>query len=323
MYKYIYGPVPSRRLGISLGIDILPHKVCNFNCLYCECGKTPGLVNERAQYYPPDEILAEIRDFMEKNPAPDFVTFSGSGEPTLHSGLGYMLKSLKDEFPFLKIAVITNSSLLYLKEVRDELLTADRVLPSLDAAAEEAYIKIDRPHPGIKIYDIIEGLSEFSRDFKKTGLSKQLWLEIFIIDGINSDDYNIGKLFEAILKIKPDRVQLNTLDRPGSEEWVKPATIEVLETVKRKLKLENVEIIKRFKRREDLRAYRRDVENAIIDTLRRRPSTLEDLAIVLSIGEDEISKYLDILTFDKKIIAEIINRPGERGVFFKFISGAG
>ncbi len=317
MYKYVYGPVPSRRLGISLGIDILPHKVCNFNCVYCECGKSMKLIAERSEYYPTKDILAEIKNFIEKNPAPDFITFSGSGEPTLHSGLGFMLKSIKQDFPLIKIAVITNSSLLNNKEVRDEIICADLVLPSLDAASEEAYIKIDRPHPAIKISDVIEGISEFSKEFKKSSPLKKLWLEVFIIDGINTDDYNIGKLHEAILKINPDKVQLNTLDRPGAEEWVKPAAGEVLETVKAKLEFNNVEIIKRFKNRAEVKAYRNDIENAIIDTLKRRPSTREDLSAVLSIGEDEILKYLDILTYDKVVKEEVVNSPGERGVFYK------
>ncbi len=317
MYRYIYGPVPSRRLGISLGVDILPRKVCNFNCVYCECGKTMKLVTERTEYYPSDKILSEIRDFLGQNPAPDFITFSGSGEPTLHSGLGFMLGSLKKEFPSIKIAVITNSSLLNLKEVRDDLLHADVVLPSLDAASEEAYIKIDRPHPLIKLSNVIEGIAEFSRVFKLSGLLKALWLEVFIVDGINTDDYNIAKLRRAILKIKPDKIQLNTLDRPGAEEWVKPADSDIMENTKIKLNLKGIEIIKKFRKREELKTYRKDIESAIVDTLRRRPSTIEDLSMVISIGEEEILKYMDILTYDKLIKAEFINSLGERGIFYK------
>ncbi|MGA2141045.1 MAG: radical SAM protein [Brevinematales bacterium] len=317
MYKYVYGPIPSRRLGISLGIDILPRKVCNFNCVYCECGKTMRLITERAEYHPADAVLAEIRDFMAKNPPPDFLSFSGSGEPTLNSGLGRMLRELKKDFPETKIAVFTNSSLMNVRDVRQELLFSDVVLPSLDAASEEAYIKIDRPHPDIKIGDIISGLEEFTREFKESGPRKAIWLEIFIIDGINTDDYNIRKLREAVLRINPDRVQLNTLDRPGVENWVKPAPGEVLEAVKLKLNLKNVEIIKKFKNREEFKAYRKDAEDTIIDTLRRRPSTLEDLSIILSIGEEEVSGYLDILIHNQIVKAEIFNIPGERGVFYK------
>jgi wyosine [tRNA(Phe)-imidazoG37] synthetase (radical SAM superfamily) len=228
-----------------------------------------------------------------------------------------MLRELKKDFPETKIAVFTNSSLMNVRDVRQELLFSDVVLPSLDAASEEAYIKIDRPHPDIKIGDIISGLEEFTREFKESGPRKAIWLEIFIIDGINTDDYNIRKLREAVLRINPDRVQLNTLDRPGVENWVKPAPGEVLEAVKLKLNLKNVEIIKKFKNREEFKAYRKDAEDTIIDTLRRRPSTLEDLSIILSIGEEEVSGYLDILIHNQIVKAEIFNIPGERGVFYK------
>ncbi len=317
MYKYVYGPVPSRRLGISLGIDILPHKICNYNCLYCECGKSIKLVNKREEYYPEDEIIEEIRDYLKNNPHPDYITFSGSGEPTLHSGLGRILKSLKKESGNVKIAVITNGSLMNMKEVRDELMAADLVLPSLDSADEKTYIKIDRPHPEVKLETMIKGMAEFSREFREKGPGKEVWLEVFIIDDINTDDYNITKFREAFLYIKPDRIQLNTLDRPGAEEWVKPASFEVLEKVREKLNLGNVEIIKKYERRSDLPIYRKDVEEAVIDILKRRPSTLEDLSEILNIQGDDIIKYLEILSYDRIIRTVIMKTEGGRGIFYK------
>jgi wyosine [tRNA(Phe)-imidazoG37] synthetase (radical SAM superfamily) len=316
MYKYIYGPVPSRRLGISLGIDILPRKICNFNCLYCECGKSFRLVNTRAEYCPSDSIIEEIRDYLKNNPRPDYITFSGSGEPTLHSGLGFILRTLKEEYSNVKIAIITNGSLMKEKKVREELMNADVVLPSLDSADEKTYIKIDRPHPAIKLKQVIDGMAEFSRELKEGGMNKKLWLEVFIIDDINTDDYNITKFREAFLLIKPDRIQLNTLDRPGAEEWVKKASFDVLERVKEKLNLENVEIIKKYEKRADLKAYRSDIESAIVDTLKRRPSTAEDLSEVLKLNREELLKYLEILSFDRIIKIRIMGVKEERGIFY-------
>ncbi len=320
MYKYIYGPVPSRRLGISLGVDLVPLKVCNFNCIYCECGKSTRLTIERKEYYPVQDIIKEIRDFLSKNPSPDYISFSGSGEPTLHSALGLILRTLKNEFPYLRLAVLTNGSLLFLEEVRQDLFAADVVLPSLDAATEEAFIRIDRPHPDVKVSAVIEGLIKFSREFKKIKSGNELWLEVFIIDGINSDDYNIRKLKEAVLKIKPDKIQLNTLDRPGTEAWVKPAPHEVLERVKKKLNLANVEIISKYKYRSDLKAYSKDIEGIILQTLIRRPSTVEDLTEILGEPVTEVRKYVDILLYEKKIKAEIISDLKHRGIFYKVLN---
>lgn len=317
MYKYIYGPVPSRRLGISLGVDLVPIKVCSFNCIYCECGKSTQLTIERKEYNPIEYILNEIRDFLKQNPPPEFITLSGSGEPTLHSKIGYLISTLKMEYPSLKIAVLTNGCLFYLKEVRNELMKADIVLPSLDAATEKAYITIDRPHPQLSLSRLIDGISQFTKEFKLKNNKKQVWLEVFIIEGINSDDENIMKLREACLKIKPDRIQLNTLDRPGTENWVKPASNNTLENVRDKLSLPNIEIISRFKHREEMKAFRKDVEDTILETVSRRPSTIDDLSETLGIPFQEVRKYIDILEYDKKIQAEIYSGNIERGIFYK------
>ena len=317
MYRYIYGPVPSRRLGISLGIDLVPNKVCTFNCVYCECGRSTKLTLERKEYNPIQEILREIRDFLSNNPMPDFLSLSGSGEPTLHSKIGYLINQIKTEFPPAKIAVLTNGSLLFKKDVRDDLLNADIILPSLDAADDKAYKLIDRPHPKLDLNSIIKGIAESTGELKAKDRAKQVWLEIFIVEGINTDNKNIDKLRGAILLIKPDKIQLNTLDRPGTEEWVKPASTGVLESIKDMLDLPDVEIISRYKQRKEIKAYRQDIENAILDTVERRPSTLQDLALILGQPIPVVEKYIDILEFDGKINSEVSMKDSGRGIFYK------
>ncbi len=321
MYKHIYGPVPSRRLGISLGIDLVPLKVCSYNCVYCECGKSGNLLIDRKEYIPSDEILDEIRDFLKNNPMPDYLTLSGSGEPTLHSGIGYIINSIKKDFPDSHIAVITNGCFLYRKDVRDELMEADIILPSLDAAMQKAFIQIDRPHPGLSLPDIIEGIKQFTKEFKSLGNQKQIWLEIFIIEGMNTDEENIRALRDACLRINPDKIQLNTLDRPGAESWVTPASNETLEMFSIKLDIKNVEIITRFKERKEIRSYSNNLENLILDTLKRRPLTLQDLSIITGQNPNEISKYIDILENEKKIAGEIHSGDTDRGIFYKIQSG--
>ncbi len=318
MYRTIYGPVPSRRLGISLGVDIIPYKICSFNCIYCECGKNTELTIERKDYVPVEIVLEEIDDYLIKNPPPDFITISGSGEPTLHLKIGILLDELKKKYPAVKIAVLTNSSILYLPDVRKDLYSADLILPSLDAASEKAFKHINRPFHSLKIEKIIEGISLLNREMKSISNKKKMWLEIFIVEGINTDEKNISLLKEACLIINPDKIQLNTLDRPGTEEWVKPASKETLERVKRELGLPDVEIISKFKHRDEIKHYRKDIESTILEVIERRPSKAEDLSEVLGIAEDEIMKYIDILQHENLIAPKVVHKNGSNFIFYCF-----
>ena len=180
MYKHIFGPVPSRRLGMSLGIDLVPHKVCSLNCIYCECGRTTDLTLERKEYIPFDEVITELKDYMNNNSVPDYITFSGSGEPTLNSRIGDIIEYIKGNYSDIKVAVLTNGTLFPDKKVRDELLKADLVLPSFDAASELAFKKINRPNSSINLDEYLNSLVEFKKEFKGT-----IWLEILIIPGYN------------------------------------------------------------------------------------------------------------------------------------------
>lgn len=308
MYKHLFGPVPSRRLGMSLGVDLVPHKVCTLNCVYCECGATTNLTTERQEYVSFKEIVNELKDYFKDNEKPDYITFSGAGEPTLNIHIGKVIDFLKQSNPDIPIAVLTNGSLLNDKKVRSELLKADLVLPSLDAANNKTFKKIDRPSKNLKIEDYIEGLIKFSQEF--TG---KIWLEIMILPKFNDDLENLNLLKEAILKINPEKVQLNTLDRPGTIENIRAATRLELQNIIDLWKLDNVEIIAASAKRKDKKSFRKDIENAILETISRRPCTLEDLENILGLHVNEINKYLDVLEGDNKI--KIVRQ--DRGLFYQ------
>ena len=308
MYECLFGPVPSRRLGISLGVDLVPMKVCSLNCIYCECGRTTNLTLERREYVPLQTVREELSDFFSHNPGPDYVTFSGSGEPSLHSGIGEVLKFIKSLNLNIPIAVLTNGTLLFRQDVRDDILNAELVLPSLDAATDEVFRKINRPHHGLRIGDIIEGLADFRRQY-----SGEMWLEVFIIPGLNDSERELAALKSAIERIRPDRIQLNTLDRPGTVAGIRAATAAELQSILDFWRLENAEIIAGAEERKQVQAYRRDVESTILGTIARRPCTLEDLTKILGLHRNEVNKYLDVLEAGEKI--EAVRQ--ERGLFYQ------
>ncbi len=307
MYKYLFGPVPSRRLGMSLGVDLVPHKVCSLNCVYCECGRTTKLTSERKEYIPYDGVAEELADYFKNNPYPDYITFSGSGEPTLNSRIGDVLHFIKTHSN-VPVAVLTNGTLFYDKEVRKELLDADVVLPSLDAAEERAFRKVNRPWHKLNIPEYIQGLVDFRNEYKG-----KIWLEVLIIPGLNDNEENLAALREAFLKIRPDEIQLNTLDRPGAVENIRAATRKELQHIVDYWNLPQVKIIAAAPDRKKIVSYRDDTESAILETIKRRPCTLEDLHKILGLHINEINKYLDVLEDEKKIKSV----REKRGVFYK------
>ncbi|OPY38384.1 MAG: molybdenum cofactor biosynthesis protein A [Methanoregula sp. PtaU1.Bin051] len=226
-YAHLFGPVRSRRLKRSLGIDLVPSGICTFNCVYCECGTTADITAGRRDFFPVQEVLSELEDYLSRSPPVDFVTFSGSGEPTLSLSIGTVIRFLKDRFPAYRVAVLTNGSLLDNPGVRRDLLSADVVLPTVSSINEETFRKIHRPAPGISLHNILEGLVRFRKEY--TG---EIWLEVFIVPGLNTSDAELSGLRKIIFEIRPDRVQLNTLDRPGTEDWVRPASAAELDRVK-------------------------------------------------------------------------------------------
>jgi wyosine [tRNA(Phe)-imidazoG37] synthetase (radical SAM superfamily) len=308
MYKHLFGPVPSRRLKMSLGVDLVPHKVCSLNCVYCECGKTTLLTMERKEYVPIQEVLNELDHFLQNNQPPDYITFSGSGEPLLHSGTGQIINYIKDKYPLIPLAVLTNGTLLSDKQVSSEILRADVVLPSLDAATEKSFVKINRPSKLIDLKEYIKGLADFRKEYKG-----KIWLEIFVLPGYNDDDENLAELKKAVKRIKPDLVQLNTLDRPGVIKNLKPASYEQLNKITKSWNLKNVEIISSVSERKKVGSFRKDTEAVILETIMRRPCTVSDLSEILGLHENEINKYLSTLENDKKITRTDL----PRGTFYR------
>ncbi len=308
MYSYLFGPVPSRRLGMSLGVDLVPHKVCSLNCVYCECGPTTDLTVERKEYVPYDRVTAELKDFMRENPQPDYITFSGSGEPLLNSRVGDVLRFIKSNWSDMPVAVLTNGTLLDHREVREEILPADLVLPSLDAASGKVFRKINRPCKSLEIDRCIDGLARFREEYRG-----RIWLEVFIIPGYNDSKDELNLLREAFRRIKPDLVQLNTLDRPGAVAGLKPAGRKKLEEIAELWNMDNVEIIASASSRKEKKSYRPDVESAILGTISRRPCTVDDLSDILGLHMNEVNKYLDVLEEEGKI--ESVRES--RGVFYR------
>ncbi len=222
--KYVFGPVPSRRLGQSLGIDPLPLKTCNWNCVYCQLGRSLPLTNQRREYFPRKEIITEVEQALKAH-APgdiDWVTFVGSGETTLHASLGWLIRQVK-ELTHLPVAVITNGSLLYLPEIRRELSAADAVLPSLDAGNARLYRKINRPHPEMSFKRLTEGLAAFRNEYQG-----KLWVEVMLVRGLNDTEEALHEIAAALDPIRPDEVHILQPDRPPVEPWVQPPDEEGL-----------------------------------------------------------------------------------------------
>jgi len=308
MYNHLFGPVPSRRLGISLGLDLVPMKTCTLNCIYCECGRTTHLTLNRREYVPFDEVKKELFHFLSHNPRPDYITFSGSGEPTLNSTIGDVIHFIKTQTFNIPVAVLTNGTLLFQRKVRDDIKDATVVIPSLDAVTKKTFAKIVRPDPKLNIDAIISGLIQFRKEY-----SGQIWLEIFIVPGINDTKEELTAIKGAIAKIRPDTVQLNTLDRPGTVQDIRSATRKELESILDFWQLDYAEIIAKPPERKELLSYRKDAESAILETIARRPCTLQDLTELLGLHAAEVNKYLDVLEADNKI--KVVNQ--KRGFFYQ------
>jgi len=238
--RYIYGPLNSRRLGLSLGLSLTPQKTCNLDCLYCQLGKTVRRVDERCEYISIEDILGELKSWLDNNPEEvkelNYITLSGAGEPTLNSGLGKLIGAVK-KLSKAKIAVITNSTLLPDARLRADLAAADLIVPSLDAATVDVFDRINRPDPKIDLNKVIEGLVDLKKEFHG-----KIWLEVMLVAGINDDIGHIRKLKEAIDRINPDKIQLNSPVRTTAEPGILPVAKEKLEQI-REMFGSNCEII--------------------------------------------------------------------------------
>ena len=289
----VYGPVPSRRLGFSLGIDIIPAKTCSLDCIYCQLGSTTKKTLQRKEYISWKKVLSQIKDVLTSGLRIDYITFSGSGEPTLNSALGKLITEIK-KITSIPVAVLTNSSLLSRKSVREALMKADVVIPSLDAATQEIFNHINRPHPSLKAKKVIAGLKKLRQEFEGS-----IWLEVMLVKSINDSPSHIQKLKEVIEEIKPDKIQLNTVVRPPSEEFALPLSLKELEKIRDALGA-NCEIIAEFRKKKQT-PLEENLESAILSMIRRRPVTLSDISTSLGRNKNEILKYLNLLLREGKI----------------------
>ncbi len=283
--KYIFGPVPSRRLGRSLGVDLVPYKICTFDCIYCDVGRTTHKTISRQPFVSPEEIQRELELTLSiLNKKPDYITLSGSGEPTLNKNIGEIIRKIK-EVTSIPIAVLTNGSLLFRDEVRKNILQADFVLPSLDAITPALFEYINRPHSSLRIEEIISGLIQFRKQYQG-----QIWLEVLFCRGVNDGKEEVEKLKDVIEKVEPDRIQLNTSVRPPAEDFVFPLTLKQLENIKEKLG-DHAGVVSEFMGPMGDR-FDSDKDAEIIELIKRRPCTAEDISRALGLHLDEVVKYL-------------------------------
>ncbi|HII98805.1 MAG TPA: radical SAM protein [Methanoregula sp.] len=306
--KHIFGPVLSRRLGLSLGVDLIPFKTCSYDCAYCECGHTTEETITRQDFFPAFEVMAELREVLASRPRLDSITLAGSGEPTLARSLGPIIAWVKREYPEYTLSVLTNGSLLTDRNVREELLPADRVIPTLTTTNQQTFERIHNPHPSLRIDEIIRGMEQFRAIYKGA-----LWLEVFIIPGLNTTDAELAGLKDAICRINPDNVQLNTLDRPPAECWVEAASNAELERVIQALgRTRGVGITGPRPPASAAAQVETGATDLIRATLNRRPSTVEDLVRTTGLAGGEVAKILGTL----ERAGEVCSKRMARGVFY-------
>jgi len=320
--KYLYGPVPSRRLGLSCGVDIAPLKVCTLDCVYCQLGKTAQTTIERKEYIPIEPVLAELKDALAEGMEADYITIAGSGEPTLNSRLGELIDGIK-KLTNIPVAILTNGTLLSIADVRADCSKADVVMPSLDAGDEQGFKRINRPNPVISIENLVSGLCAFRKEF-----SGQIWLEVFFVEGINTGNEQINKIKEAIELINPDKIHLNTAVRPTADPNIARLSPERLEVIAGMLG-PKCEVVADFSqassgilnesKSEDILEYHSAINQkaeALLSMLKRRPCSLNDICAGLGINPNEAIKHISNLQHQGIIQSE----EKEGTVFFKSLS---
>ncbi|MCS7298562.1 MAG: radical SAM protein [Spirochaetia bacterium] len=280
--KYVFGPLPSRRLGMSLGIDLVPHKICNYDCVFCEIGITKKTVVQRKEYVKKETILQELDMFFSSfDGRVDHITLTGAGETTLNSKLGEIISSIKSRYKY-PVAVLTHSGNIYEEDVRRELSLADVVCPSLDAVSEDVFIKVNRPDRSISVDKVIEGLVRFREEYRG-----KMLLEVLLVKGINDDEVELHKIGQTCSMIKPDMVQINTVDRPGAYPFAKSLSSEELRRAKEIISIyyPKVEFLSRhYSSPESVVKDNSKLEEDIMSIMQRRPLTILD--IVISEGID-------------------------------------
>jgi wyosine [tRNA(Phe)-imidazoG37] synthetase (radical SAM superfamily) len=290
----VFGPVPSRRLGRSLGVDLIPFKTCSYDCIYCQLGRTTRKTAERKEWIPLKTVLEDLKPKLALNP--DWITLSGSGEPTLYSRLDELIDEIH-AVTDVPVAVLTNGSLLWQPEVQKQIRSADLVIPSLDGGDPETFQAINRPVPEITFQTMLDGLIRFRQEFKN-----QYWLEILLLNGINAAGAPLENLIRCAGKIAPDKIQLNTATRPPAETFAHPVDPARMQ-----------EIAARFTPQAEVIADYRGVHaqagfsakrDEVLELLSRRPCTTEDIAAGLGIHRNEAVKYIAELAASELLTVE-------------------
>ncbi|MGQ9920141.1 MAG: radical SAM protein [Desulfobacca sp.] len=307
--SYLFGPVASRRLGLSLGVDLIPPKTCPLDCIYCEVGRTTVKTLARQEYIPAAAIIAELTAYFAGcQEKPDYVTLAGSGEPTLNRGLGRIIAHLK-QITAVPVAVLTNGVLLTDPQVRRELCQADVILPSLDAVTPALFAKINRPLAGVTVETLIAGLKALRREF-----AGRIWLEILLLQGLNDTPTELARLKTVVQDIQPDEIHLNTAVRPVVEHYARALSPEALAAAAAFLGPQARVIASRAHPHQS----HFDLSDAdFLASLARRPQTAADLAAVLHLPEGEVAKRLHFLAQQGRVRAT----QHENQVFYQTVAG--
>ncbi len=294
----VFGPVPSRRLGRSLGIDLTPHKTCSFDCIYCECGRTNNLTVDREVFIDPEKVLFELESFFNKHgeDSIDVITFSGAGEPTLYRELGFIISHIKREYSHIPVGVLTNGSLLWQDAVRNELMNADFVIPSLDAPNPVLFKRINRPHEKLRWDQYISGLKIFCSEYRG-----DLRLEVFLVRGVNTSSEVIEELKSLLLEVNPPVVELNTLVRPGTEESVTGLDAYKMQEIARSLMPIRCNVIGQYLKKNVVNTTLNELDSEIVRILIRRPCTLDEMADSLGVPLQRLKGAIERLCQENKV----------------------
>jgi wyosine [tRNA(Phe)-imidazoG37] synthetase (radical SAM superfamily) len=296
-YHYLFGPVPSRRFGRSLGIDLTPLKTCTLDCVFCQLGRTPQPTLDREIYVPTNDVLKEIEQWLKSGVEADYLTLSGSGEPTLHAQFGQVLDFLRHQ-P-IPSALLTNGTLLHLPEVRAAARLARVVKVSLSAWNQRSFEWVNRPHRRLDFSTVFDGVKEF-----REGFDGQLWLEVFLLSGINANAKDVEKIARLARDLKPDRIHLNTIARPPAEDFAAAVSMDQLETLS-DLFAPPAQIAAGFSTRLTPKAMAD--ESSVLAMLRRRPCTMKQIEAAFGMHLNEVSKIIGHLMRSDRIRADVRN----------------
>ncbi|WP_457680496.1 radical SAM protein [Thermovibrio sp.] len=291
--RYIFGPVFSRRLGLSLGVDLVPYKVCSMDCLYCEVGPTTEKTLERAEYVPLKGVISELKEYLSFNPDIDYITFSGYGEPTLFKPLGKLVSFLKENYSY-KLALLTNASLLYKDEVLNDVKEVDVVLPSLDAGGEEVFRKLNRPASGLTLEKVVYGIERLIRE-----TPCKVWIETLFVKGVNDSQEEVERIGNLVHRLKPDKWQINTVARPPAY-GVEGLSYSELLKIAEKVAYPNTEIVAKGEKREvklPISKLKEEVYMIVV----RRPCPVEEICEALGTPKDEVEEAISQLLKEGKV----------------------